>query len=391
MTGRVLFYVQHLLGIGHVFRATRVAKGLVAAGFKVRVVLGGVPVPDMDLDHLDLVQLTPVRVKDEGFSQLLHPDGRDFTANDEQKRAAHLLREFNTFNPDVLITEAFPFGRRQLRFELLPLLEAANKRVPKPLVVASIRDIMQENRAPNRVQESLETFRSSFDLLLVHGDPNLIVIEDTLQGVPQILDRVRYTGLVCPPPISPFAKPSVAADIVISVGGGAIGDPLRKCAFDAMRLSKLRDLNWCMTTGINLSEDEFTRLCAEAPANMQVVRFLPDLAAVMASAKVSVSQAGYNTVADVLRAGCPAVLVPFAGGVESEQLRRARLLDQLGRAVLVEPNKLEPATLCQAIERAVKGVDTTAAIDLEGAANSAAILIRELTGSSAGNIGHTRA
>ena len=42
---RVLFYVQHLLGIGHVARASRVAGALAEDGFAVTVVTGGTPVP----------------------------------------------------------------------------------------------------------------------------------------------------------------------------------------------------------------------------------------------------------------------------------------------------------------------------------------------------------
>ena len=42
---RVLFYVQHLLGIGHVARASRVAGALAEDGFAVTVVTGGTAVP----------------------------------------------------------------------------------------------------------------------------------------------------------------------------------------------------------------------------------------------------------------------------------------------------------------------------------------------------------
>ena len=39
--GKVLFYVQHLLGVGHVFRSMRIVAGLVAEGFDVEVIYGG--------------------------------------------------------------------------------------------------------------------------------------------------------------------------------------------------------------------------------------------------------------------------------------------------------------------------------------------------------------
>ena len=38
---RIFFYVQHLLGIGHVRRAALLARGMVERGIDVCVVLGG--------------------------------------------------------------------------------------------------------------------------------------------------------------------------------------------------------------------------------------------------------------------------------------------------------------------------------------------------------------
>ena len=45
----VLFYVQHLLGIGHLRRASVLAAGLRRAGLTVVLVTGGPPVPTLDL------------------------------------------------------------------------------------------------------------------------------------------------------------------------------------------------------------------------------------------------------------------------------------------------------------------------------------------------------
>jgi predicted glycosyltransferase len=40
------------------------------------------------------------------------------------------------------VIELFPFGRRQMRFELLPLLEAARARSPRPWIISSVRDVL---------------------------------------------------------------------------------------------------------------------------------------------------------------------------------------------------------------------------------------------------------
>ena len=43
MTARVFFYVQHLLGIGHLRRAAVLARALADGGFDVLLVSGGAP------------------------------------------------------------------------------------------------------------------------------------------------------------------------------------------------------------------------------------------------------------------------------------------------------------------------------------------------------------
>ncbi|MGI9464855.1 MAG: glycosyl transferase, partial [Aestuariivirgaceae bacterium] len=44
MSASVLFYVQHLLGVGHLARASLVCEALAARGARVTMVTGGRPV-----------------------------------------------------------------------------------------------------------------------------------------------------------------------------------------------------------------------------------------------------------------------------------------------------------------------------------------------------------
>ena len=62
----------------------------------------------------------------------------------------------------------------------------------------------------------------------------------------------------------------------------------------------------------------------------------------LARSRLSLSQAGYNTVMDILAVGARALVLPFAEGAESEQSLRARLLAERGLLSLMEP-PIEPA------------------------------------------------
>jgi predicted glycosyltransferase len=373
----VMFYVQHLLGIGHVFRAMRVAKGLSRAGCETHIVWGGSKISTMDTTDINMHHLQAVHVSDEDFKALLLDDGTRIDDAGIKARGDHLLKLYEDIQPDIVITEAYPFGRRQMRFELIPFIERAKETRPKPLIVCSIRDIMQENRAPKRVRESLDAIHNWYDIVMVHGDPNLIPIEATLQNSDEIEDKIRYTGLVTPDAVDRTQMPSISPDVIVSAGGGAVGKALMHAAVDAMQYCKNFSTNWCLTTGPDLPQAEFDLVSARAPVGMKVTRFIADLAQVMANGKVSVSRAGYNTVGDLLRAQCVSVLVPFAGGLETEQLRRAQMMEQQNLATVLLDENLNPQSLAAAIDKVALLERRTANFDLDGADKAAEILISE--------------
>ena len=153
---KVLFYVQHLLGIGHVKRAATLARAMTAKGLEVTVVSGGDDVPVLDSSGMTFVQLPSVRANDRSFDGLVDADGNPVDDALKEERTQKLLDIFNEIQPNVLMIELYPFGRRQLRFELIPLLEAANKANPRPHIVSSVRDILVEKNKPHRDAEMIE-------------------------------------------------------------------------------------------------------------------------------------------------------------------------------------------------------------------------------------------
>ena len=374
---KIMFYVQHLLGIGHVFRAVRVAKGFAKAGCETHMVWGGKKIATMDTDGIIMHHLQAVHVSDEDFKALLLDDGTPMDEAGKEARADHLLELYGQINPDIVLTEAYPFGRRQMRFELIPLMQAVQNSKPKPLMVCSIRDILQENRAPKRVRESLDAIHQWFDIVMVHGDPALIPIETTLEHSHEIAEKIRYSGLVTPDPVNRSIGASITPHVIVSAGGGAVGKALMYAAVDAMAHCKTFPTNWCLTTGPDLPQKDFDFISSRAPEGMRITRFITDLAAVMAQAKVSVSRAGYNTVGDLLRAQSSAVLVPFTGGLETEQLRRAQMMKSQGLAMLVTDQELNAKSLAAAIDEAAKLPKRAAKFDLDGAQSAANILIDE--------------
>ncbi|UHS57665.1 glycosyltransferase family protein [Agrobacterium vaccinii] len=370
---RVFFYVQHLLGIGHIARASRVAAALVADGFDVTMVTGGTPVPGFPGEGIRHIELPPIAVSDGSFSGLVDATGQPVDDTFKDNRASMLLGAYQGTRPDIVIIEAFPFGRRQVRFELMPLLSAIEYSAERPLVMTSLRDILQERAKPGRDEETITLVKKHFDAVLVHGDPTFVRLEDTFPLADKISQRVIYTGLVAPAKPSP---PQDHFDVVVSAGGGAVGSTLIRAALDAApKIDRVK--SWCLITGPNMPKADFEEISARAGDGVSVFRFRKDFASLLSGAQLSISQAGYNTVCDILQAKCRSLLIPFAAGGETEQGARASRLAKLGLAHVLEESAISPDTMAQAIDATLDLPEPDRVdLDLDGAQGTAKILRR---------------
>lgn len=94
----------------------------------------------------------------------------------------------------------------------------------------------------------------------------------------------------------------------------------------------------------------------------------------MRVSSASVSQCGYNTALDILQAGTPALVVPFAEGNEDEQTRRAQRLEQLGAVRMLAPQHLAAATLAEEILALLRFRPQPLTLNLDGARCTAALV-----------------
>lgn len=380
---RVLFYVQHLMGVGHVFRAMRIVKALTAAGIEVDLAYGGEPIPNFEANGARVHFLPPVRAVGEAFNKLEDPSGNPLTEDYRNRRRDMLLGICAAARPDVIITEAFPFGRRQMRFELLPLLVAARQMSRPPIVISSVRDILQETGKVEKDRETVGYLQTLFDYVLVHGDSGLVRLGRTFPLAGEIADKVLYTGMVAPQGMANGETNAEVHDVVVSVGGGALGRKLLMAAAAAKRHSVLRDARWCIVTGLRSSEQDRAELQSLVSGDVALRSFLPDLPSVLAKAQLSISRAGYNTVADICAAGCRAIVVPLSDGIETEQLRRAEILAANGLAETVSHDQETPEAIAAAIARAMSGpLPDRSGVNLRGAENTARIVAELAAGRS---------
>lgn len=374
-TPRVLLYVQYLEGIGHVVRAQRIAQALSERGSDVALVIGGTPIPWLDLSGGRIHQLPPLKAGPDSYSRLLTGDGHLADDGYKSARRDQLLDIYTRERPDVLLTEAYPMGRWAMHFELEPLLARAKADNPQPMILASLRDILQMPKTAEKADQSVAMYEAFYDGMLVHGDPRVVRVEESFPPLTRFLGDVHYTGLVTPAVTAPAVAHGDTFDVVVSGGGGAIGYDVLAAAIEAKPLSVMADKKWLALGGPRMSDADFRTLSEFAVARgVRLERYRADLASLMARAELSIQRAGYNTVADLLIAGCRGVLVPDSQGGQLEQPLRAEKLQQLGRAVVVAEDGLCAASMVVGIDRAMAADVCEVALDFDGAARSAEII-----------------
>jgi predicted glycosyltransferase/peptidoglycan/xylan/chitin deacetylase (PgdA/CDA1 family) len=367
VTLSVLLAVTHLLGVGHLTRAAALGRGLAAAGHRVTLVSGGRAAPLVPTTGIAFVQLPPVHCRDLDFSTLLGDDGEPIGDEVRDARVELLLATLSRTDPDIVITETFPFGRRQLAAEFGALVEAAARRTPRPAILASIRDILNPPSRPSRAMEAEETLGRFYDGVLVHGDAAVAPLAASWPVGAALERRLTYTGYIVedaattPPPPKPDED-----EVLVSGGGSAASLPVFRAAIGAARLMP-GEMRWRLLVGHSVPASDFEALRAQAGERLVVERARSDFTSLLARCAVSVSQAGYNTVIDLVQARSRAVLVPFERGNEAEQRLRAGRFAALGVAEIVPEASVTAGRLADAVTAALaRPKPERIAIDLGG-------------------------
>jgi predicted glycosyltransferase len=340
-----------------------IAKALAARDHDVTLASGGFPLRP-DLGAARLVQLPPCRAADASFKILLGETGRAIDEAWRVRRAAATAALYDEAAPDLLIVELYPLGRGALRFELEPLIARA-KRIPK---LVSIRDVPQRP-AESKLAARLAAL-ADFDAVLAHGDADFLPATEAIPELASLGDRLIHTGYVAIDGAAPRDADSGRDEILVSVGGGAAGKALLDAGLALAAKRAGSGERWRVLTGEGAGAPKSPSPHVIVEANR------PDFPALLGRARASISQAGYNTCVDLLRARVPAVLVPFAEGNEREQTIRARAFAARNLAQMVTESELSPATLAAALDRAEPPPDL--GLSCEGAAQTAKIVERWL-------------
>jgi predicted glycosyltransferase len=246
--------------------------------------------------------------------------------------------------------------------------------------LCSVRDILVGQR-PDQADHDERASRLAnryFDAVLVHSDPKFARLDETFQPATPLTVPIHYTGFVTNDSTAIQVSPSERQRrVLVSAGGGMVGEPLFRVAVAAHhRWHAEIGLSTTVVAGPFLPDAAWEWLRGEAAhiGGLRAVRYVPDLRVEMARSTVTISQCGYNTTMDILRAKVPAVVVPYAEGREDEQRRRADRLAALGVLHCLAVDQLDASTLADAVIDAATSTPSPASLDLDGRQASARVV-----------------
>lgn len=303
-------------------------------------------------------------------------------------RSALAKSAFEAFRPDLVLVDHAPVG---MMGELRPLLEAAARRRRRTTVVLGLRDIIDAAASVKEEWSRLDAWpllESVYDRILVYGDPTVKTTAQEL-GLPDRLpSKVRHMGYLGRPiRINQDETPM----ILVTAGGGGDGhDLLRAYAAYLESLSGQPPFRSVVIGGPLMSRRRRRELAARLgnlPHHVEFLSFTDRIDELFATASGVVSMAGYNTVAEVLSVGVPALLVPRERPRLEQRIRAERIAARVPSVEWCRASETTPQRIARFVDRAIahrrngmrfvdmNGVDAVAAelVDLlDGTHRSAA-------------------
>lgn len=382
---RIALYSHDTQGLGHVRRNIAIAAALVAAEPRTDVlVLTGAPEATvLPLPPSTEVLTLPTLGKDAlgAYSpRVLDMPMRELLA----MRGRLIASALASFRPDLLVVDKVPRGvggelDRALR-TVRTLDGAGTGR--RTRTVLGLRDVLDDPVTARREwddQDATRTIARCYDQVWVYGDPAVFDPVRAYHLPPVVAERVVHTGYLAAgrgyavrcrvDGARPVVRPR-SPYVLCMIGGGQDGVHVARAFAEAPLPAGHSGV---LVTGPYLQPRLRAELAARAERrdDLAVHELVTSALELIQGARAVVSMGGYNTVCEVLAAGCPALVVPRVVP-RVEQAIRADRLAELGLVDTMPPALATPEALGEWLSRAVQrqrpARGTASPIDLDGLA-----------------------
>lgn len=377
MKKTLLFYCQHSIGIGHLVRSFALVNSL-KKNFQVTLVSGGDFPQGLSIpDGINFVQLPAIGL--DLYNCLEAIDSDEPVHKVMKSRQKEIMRIYNEIEPDIFVSEYFPFGKIQFMGDLLPLLKRT-KTSDKPVnVVCSLRDILEPKSMAKKMQQDFSTkiINEYYSSILVHGDESFITLDETCPQLSMMNIPVFYTGYVSDENYQLKIDRTNFNEIVLSAGGGKIAPPfITKMVSSFKKFGFGEGIILKVIAGPIYPKEDWIKLkeLVKDESDITLLRSVESLTNVWKEARLSISLGGYNTLMEVICSRIPALIIPYCNESNSEQEIRAIKLLKEGLAETIDFKKSSEEQLALSVKKALNFNPADKELNLNGAENTRVII-----------------
>jgi predicted glycosyltransferase len=355
---RVLIYSHDSFGLGHLRRCRTIAHSLVAHQKKLNVlILSGSPIVGRFSfrSRVDFVRVPGIIKRRNGEYTSLNLDFH--VEQTLALRASIIEHTARVFRPHLFLVDKEPLGLLgEVRSTLALLRRQGGTRL-----VLGLRDIMDDPTSlavewrRKRVIPALKRF---YDRIWVYGVPQVYDPIEAYGLPPEVAAKTTFTGYLpretnpeVTLPASVQATVQQGPFLLVTPGGGGDGAQLVDATLTAYERFNGR-LPWpaLVVYGPFLPARDragFERRVARL-SRVTTLEFHEHLENLVEKAAAVVCLGGYNTFCEVLSLKKRSLIVPRVTP-RAEQLLRAEAAMGLGLAQALDPSRLTPETLAEAI------------------------------------------
>ena len=183
--------------------------------------------------------------------------------------------------------------------------------------------------------------------------------------------------------------------LTVVVTGGSLGSGDINLAFCGAleRLARdqaiARRIQVLHLTGSGQPAHPDEKLLAAAGLPYLAREYLDDMCFALAAADIIVTRAGGTALAEITVRGVPAIIIPWSGAAGAEQEQNARPLSEVGAAILIRDQDLNPGLLAKMLRELIEDDERreamarrSKALGRPDAADKVAAIVEELAGSA---------
>ena len=380
---RVLLYSHDSVGLGHLRRNLAIANEIatVFPNSSILIVTGSPCATQFQLPaNTDLIKIPSISKNSKGQYFTRNFSGSLETAI--EFRSKMILEAYRLFKPGLVIVDHQLLG---LKGEALGMLREAKK--CGTITIYGSRDVKD---SPDVVKRHWNTadchwaLTEGYDQVCVYGMPEVF---DPRVAYAPFLDTVKqldFTGYIVPKFDKPVLKRRIGQrkKVLVTFGGGGDGARRAECYLRALSSTTVTWDSHIITGPLMDAEikREIRKLAKKIQpiGSVRVQRFNRNIPALLQQVDAVVSMAGYNSCAEILQSGTPAVLLPRSFP-RKEQLIRATRMAELGWMTVLPEAKPDPQVLLKAVERAlVSSRQNRPEADLNGLGKLSQIILEQL-------------